>query len=51
MNRLVRLASPAVPALVTAAGERVSMCFLEFFAADIRNAHRRGPITGRPRNF
>jgi site-specific recombinase XerC len=27
--------------LVTAAGERASMCFLEFFAANIRNAHTR----------
>jgi site-specific recombinase XerC len=37
----VRLASPAVPALVTAAGERASMRFLEFFAANIRNPHTR----------
>jgi site-specific recombinase XerD len=41
MNQLVRLASPAVPALVTAAGERASMRFLEFFAANIRNPHTR----------
>ena len=41
MNQLVRLASSAVPALVTAAGERASMRFLEFFAANIRNPHTR----------
>src|SRR5437773_3581394 len=41
MNQLVRLASPALPALVTAAGERASMRFLEFFAANIRNPHTR----------
>jgi diadenosine tetraphosphate (Ap4A) HIT family hydrolase len=33
MNQLVRLASPAVRALVTAAGERASMRFLEPGAA------------------
>ncbi len=31
----------AVPALVAAAGERASMRFLEFFAANIRNPHTR----------
>ncbi len=31
----------AVPALVAAAGERASMRFLEFFAANIRNVHTR----------
>jgi site-specific recombinase XerC len=30
-----------VPALVTAAGERAGMRFLEFFAANIRNPHTR----------
>jgi site-specific recombinase XerD len=30
-----------VPALITAAGERASMRFLEFFAANIRNPHTR----------
>jgi hypothetical protein len=30
-----------VPSLVTAAGERASMRFLEFFAANIRNPHTR----------
>jgi hypothetical protein len=33
--------SPALPALVAAAGERASMRFLEFFAANIRNPHTR----------
>src|ERR1700742_970798 len=35
-NRSLRL-----PALVAAAGERASMGFLEFFAANIRNPHTR----------
>jgi hypothetical protein len=30
-----------VPALVAAAGERASVRFLEFFAANIRNPHTR----------
>jgi integrase/recombinase XerC len=41
MNQLVSLNSPALPALVIAAGERASMRFLEFFAANIRNPHTR----------
>jgi Phage integrase, N-terminal SAM-like domain len=41
MNQLVQITSPAVPALVAAAGERASMRFLEFFAATIRNPHTR----------
>src|SRR5215469_12934900 len=41
MNQLVAISSPVVPALVTAAGERASMRFLEFFAANIRNVHTR----------
>ena len=31
----------AVPALIATAGERAGMRFLEFFAANIRNAHTR----------
>ena len=31
----------AVPALVAAAGERASIRFLEFFAANSRNPHKR----------
>jgi site-specific recombinase XerC len=41
MNKLVPISSPALPALVAAAGERASMRFLEFFAANIRNPHTR----------
>jgi hypothetical protein len=39
MNALVALSPP--PALVAIAGERTSMRFLEFFAANIRNPHTR----------
>jgi len=41
MNDLLPTKSSALPALVTAAGERASMRFLEFFAANIRNPHTR----------
>ena len=41
MNQLIAISSPTLPALVAAAGERASMCFLEFFAANIRNPHTR----------
>ena len=41
MNQLVPISSSTLPALVTAAGERASMRFLEFFAANIRNPHTR----------
>ena len=41
MNQLVPISSAAVPALIAAAGERASMRFLEFFAANIRNPHTR----------
>ena len=41
MKQLVPISSPALPVLVTAAGERASMRFLEFFAANIRNPHTR----------
>jgi hypothetical protein len=34
-----------IPALVTAAGERTSMRFLEFFAANIRNRRTRQAYT------
>jgi site-specific recombinase XerC len=39
VNQLVPISSPALPALVATAGERASLCFLEFFAANIRNPH------------
>ena len=41
MNDLVPLSSATLPTLVVAAGERASMRFLEFFAANIRNPHTR----------
>src|SRR5258708_20272234 len=41
MNELVRIAPVSLPVLVTAAGERASMRFVEFFAANIRNPHTR----------
>ena len=41
LDSLVPIGSPALPALVVAAGERASMRFLEFFAANIRNPHTR----------
>ena len=41
MNQLVPIGSSSLPALVSAAGERVSMRFLEFFAANIRNPRTR----------
>jgi site-specific recombinase XerD len=42
MNQLVPITtSTALPALITAAGDRAGMRFLEFFAAQIRNPHTR----------
>src|ERR1700733_12406977 len=42
MNQLAPLrARPALPSLITAAGDRASRRFLEFFAANIRNPHTR----------
>jgi hypothetical protein len=41
MNQLVPISPSAVPALVTTAGDRASLRFLEFFAANIRNPHTR----------
>ena len=41
LNQIVAINSSALPALVAAAGERASMRFLEFFAANIRNQHTR----------
>jgi len=40
-NQLASINSPILPALVAAAGERASMRFLEYFAANIRNPHIR----------
>jgi hypothetical protein len=33
MNQLIAISGPALPALVTAAGDRAGVRFLEFFAA------------------
>ncbi|MGF6611453.1 site-specific recombinase XerD [Paraburkholderia sp. WSM4175] len=41
MNHALSLTSPAVPVLVTAAGDRAGVRFLEFFASAIRNPHTR----------
>jgi hypothetical protein len=41
VNELVPIATPRVPELIAAAGERAGMRFLEFFAANIRNPHTR----------
>jgi site-specific recombinase XerD len=41
MTHALSLTSPAVPALVTAAGDRAGVRFLEFFASAIRNPHTR----------
>ena len=40
-SQLIPVTCPALPALVAAAGERASMRFLEFCAANIRNPHTR----------
>src|SRR5580700_4258180 len=39
------LSAPSLPVLVSAAGERAGMRFLEFFAANIRNPHTRRAYT------
>jgi site-specific recombinase XerC len=41
MTALTVLRSPTMPEIITAAGERASVRFLEFFAARIRNPHTR----------
>jgi hypothetical protein len=43
MNQLVPISSPTLPVLGVAAGERASMRFLEFFAANIG----RGPLSSQ----
>ena len=43
IGQLVPISSPGLPALVAAAGERASVRFLEFFAANIRNPQRSRP--------
>jgi site-specific recombinase XerD len=41
VNQLVRVDASQLPALVTAAGDRAEIRFLEFFAGQIRNPHTR----------
>jgi site-specific recombinase XerD len=41
MNQLVPVSAHPLPALVATAGDRAGIRFLEFFAAQIRNAHTR----------
>jgi site-specific recombinase XerD len=41
MNHALTLTAPTVPVLVTAAGDRAGVRFLEFFASAIRNPHTR----------
>src|SRR5215467_13612959 len=41
MTQLVPIIGQHVPAVVAVAGQRASMRFLEFFAANIRNPHTR----------
>jgi hypothetical protein len=41
VDQLVSIGSATLPSLIAAAGERASMRFLEFFAANIRNPRTR----------
>ena len=41
MTALAKIAAPVLPAIVAAAGEQAGIRFLEFFAANIRNANTR----------
>ena len=41
MSQLIRIDAGSLPTLVTAAGDRAQLRFLEFFAANIRNPHTR----------
>jgi site-specific recombinase XerD len=53
MNQLTRLPSPAlpVPLLFAVAGDKASRRFLEFFAANIRNANTRRAYSRAAREF
>ena len=46
-----RLESPSVPALIQNAGDDALTCFLEFFAAPIRNRNTREAYATPSRNF
>lgn len=41
MKQVTRISAPCFPEIVTSAGDRAPLRFLEFFAANIRNAHTR----------
>lgn len=47
MSHLIPLKSTTTPAWVSAAGERASMRFLEFFAASIGNPHMQARLLPR----
>src|SRR5271165_47268 len=52
MNELVPIAArTTLPAIIAAAGERASLRFLEFFAANIRNRHTRRAYSGAVSEF
>lgn len=51
MNELVPFTRFAVPTLVAAAGKRAGPRFLEFFTANIRNAHTRRAYAQAAREF
>jgi site-specific recombinase XerD len=50
-NSALSYLAPIVPAIVTVAGERAQIRFLEFFAASIRNAHTRRAYAGAVTEF
>jgi integrase/recombinase XerC len=51
VNQLVTFAAYAFPALITAAGERAQLRFLEFFTGNIRNQHTRRAYAQATREF
>jgi site-specific recombinase XerD len=51
MNHIARIAAPALPVLVIAAGDRAGIRFMEFFGANIRNAHTRRAYTRAVTDF
>jgi hypothetical protein len=50
-DELFRVNSTALPTLLAVTGDRASMRFLEFFAANIRKPHTRRAYYRAPRNF
>src|SRR5256885_14028876 len=51
MNQLVRIDTSSLPQLVSAAGDKAEIRFLEFFAAQIRNPHTRRAYSRAVREF